>query len=106
MPKFDIIDLDSGGIIIPSPSEIIDRLGFESNFESHYQRKSIFNKKKCTKIHKHKVYVGLTMFFYDYKEQIDFFQDDEVIYTAPSLLQCYLKRDLIIREIKLSKLAD
>ena len=101
-PKFDIA-MD-GGIYVPPRYKIIENLGFESDFVSYHKQKSFLHKKKFTKIHKHKIQEGLTMVFYDYKEQIDFIQDGEVLYTTPGDWHCHFKKNIILREISLSKL--
>lgn len=44
------------------------------------------------------------MVFYDYKDEIDFYKDEELIYTVSGEWHCYVKRSEIIRELNISKI--
>lgn len=103
-PKFDVVDFESGGISLPPLWKIIDNLGFDTEHKSNISRKNIFHKYKVEKVHQHKSYKGLTMVFYDYKDEIDFLKNNELIYTSKGSYHCHINCDKIIREINLSRL--
>ncbi len=103
-PLEDILCDNGGGINIPPLDEVISNLGFEVEFKSQSYKTRLFASRKRKNIYSHKTQKDVTMVCYEESDVLEFFRGSDMIYKAPTLYYCYVKRKEIVREISLSEL--